>query len=404
MALEPNGINPDTFDKIPPDVQRFFTAGNRVQPLFGADSIDTPQDDIWVRTRDVVHEARATIQIEMFNIDDPDIVDLLIEEAKRGVKVQIIMDPPLDDRAAERKAAIERLQEHGVELHLYPVPVPPEGPRPPASDPPPSAGQEIPAPHPPLACASMPDETALPDGRRPLDHVKMLIVDGRRVIIGGMNWGSHSRANHDFDVEIEGPAVSRLGWLFREDWLRCGGTLNTLPPVPRTQPAGDAWVNLIVSADDPHEHTIARSVLRAIRNARRSIHAELFALTDYRVVQALIDSHARGVDVKIILDPLKIGDHATNEKARGDLRRAGVDVKWYVCNPATLEKMHAKVGLFDDDQAIVGSANWTSSGFNTNREADVEILSRDVNQTFERQFEADWNTRTADTPTYIEED
>lgn len=36
-----------------------------------------------------------------------------------------------------------------------------------------------------------------------LQHVKMLAVDGKKAIIGGMNWGTHSCANHDACVAIE---------------------------------------------------------------------------------------------------------------------------------------------------------------------------------------------------------
>ncbi len=36
-----------------------------------------------------------------------------------------------------------------------------------------------------------------------LQHVKLLAVDGKKVILGGMNWGTHSCANHDACVAIE---------------------------------------------------------------------------------------------------------------------------------------------------------------------------------------------------------
>lgn len=36
-----------------------------------------------------------------------------------------------------------------------------------------------------------------------LQHVKMVVVDGKKVILGGMNWGTHSAANHDSCIAIE---------------------------------------------------------------------------------------------------------------------------------------------------------------------------------------------------------
>src|SRR5947207_13144085 len=38
---------------------------------------------------------------------------------------------------------------------------------------------------------------AFPLERLTLDHVKLLIVDDARAIVGGINWGSHSALNHD---------------------------------------------------------------------------------------------------------------------------------------------------------------------------------------------------------------
>src|SRR5205814_1941887 len=99
-------INNGTFDKIPPDVQQYFTAGNLVRPLFAADSTGTPEDDVFVRSMDAIRQATSSVQVEMFNVDKPEMVDLLIEQARKGITVQVIMDPPVDDYAAPRKAAI----------------------------------------------------------------------------------------------------------------------------------------------------------------------------------------------------------------------------------------------------------------------------------------------------------
>jgi phosphatidylserine/phosphatidylglycerophosphate/cardiolipin synthase-like enzyme len=43
-----------------------------------------------------------------------------------------------------------------------------------------------------------------------LQHVKLLAIDSKKVIIGGMNWGNHSAANHDVCVAIE-PGKNKNG-------------------------------------------------------------------------------------------------------------------------------------------------------------------------------------------------
>jgi cardiolipin synthase len=359
-------IHPDTFDKIPLDVQRYFSSGNRVTPLFGAPDPSSGQTDVFERTAERVAAATEAVQVEMFSLDHPRMVELLLAKAGQGVRVQVVVDPVNEDFEEPRKAAIERLRAGGVEVHEYPVKARKDG------------------------------------GNGAIDHVKMLIVDGHTAIIGGMNWGAHSPMNHDVDVELEGPGVASLGWLFARDWERAGGATEALPHHDRPAAEGDAHVNLVISGDDPREQTFAKTVLRAVRNARRSIHASLFCLTDYQVIDALVEAKARGVDVKIILDPLRIGKTAMNERACARLRAAGIEVRWFAQNAATLEKLHAKIGLFDDDQTLVGSANWSTSGFRVNREADVEILSTETNAAFERWFQHDWTERTSSDPVYLD--
>lgn len=58
-----------------------------------------------------------------------------------------------------------------------------------------------------------------------LQHVKFLAVDGKKLILGGMNWGNHSSANHDACVSIErNPKYKQsevdniIAEIFHKDW------------------------------------------------------------------------------------------------------------------------------------------------------------------------------------------
>ncbi len=58
-----------------------------------------------------------------------------------------------------------------------------------------------------------------------LQHVKLVAVDGRKLIIGGMNWGTHSTANHDACVALETRSEYKnsevdniLSEIFNKDW------------------------------------------------------------------------------------------------------------------------------------------------------------------------------------------
>jgi len=346
-----------------------FGGGNRVSPLLDEESAPNSAHEIFAQARKLIRSATSSIQLEMFDVTNKDMVNLLIAEARKGISVQIVMDPPNDDWEAPRKAAIDKLRKGGVDVRIYPA-LPPNSPGA-------TFGQ--------------------------LDHVKMLIVDGQKAIIGGMNWGNHSPRNHDFDVKVEGPAVEKMGWMFREDWLMSGGEADALPPIQDVPPAGSDRVTLLRSGMGTQEKAIGKAIRRAIHNARSSIHAELFVLSDRPTVEALLAAKRRGVDVKVILDPLKIKGNPINENAAAALREGGVDVKWYVCNAQTQQKMHAKMAVIDANQVFVGSANWSYAGFNINREAEVSVYSPKTTSVFSTTFSKDWKTRTSNEPIYIED-
>ncbi|MFP4498569.1 MAG: phospholipase D-like domain-containing protein [Vulcanimicrobiota bacterium] len=362
-----------SLEKIPGWQQKYFSSGNKVTALAdGQVTPDNKKDDIFEQIEKSIKGAKRSIQVEMFSLDKKNLVDLLIKEQKKGVKVQVIMDPANDGWEKDKQKAIDRLKKNGVEVNIYPVKE--------AGDPQAKYGQ--------------------------INHVKMMIIDGDEAIIGGMNWGGHSPLNHDFDVKVEGPAVDQMEWLFRKDWIKSGGDKSNLPYIEKTRPHPEAnsMVNLITTGIEAKDQTIGKVVRRAIDNARKSVHTELFTLTDKQTVQSLIDAHKRGVDVKVILNPMQINGKAINERAANQLKEAGVPVRWYVCNRSTREKLHAKIGIFDDDQVIVSSANWTYAGFNINREAGVEVLSKDVNSKFNDIFKDDWENKTAAEPAYLEDD
>ena len=51
-----------------------------------------------------------------------------------------------------------------------------------------------------------------------IDHVKLLVVDDARVLVGGVNLGASSSYTTDADVELSGPAVRDATAVFDRDW------------------------------------------------------------------------------------------------------------------------------------------------------------------------------------------
>jgi cardiolipin synthase len=234
------------------------------------------------------------------------------------------------------------------------------------------------------------------------DHRKLLVVDDRIAITGGVNISRVYRNTRpppgtaadaetlpwrDTDIEIEGPAVAEFERLFMQTWRAQKG-----PPIPPPPPSagwrrGDALVEAIEGAPGRHRPAIYRTLLDAIALARHSVHLTtgFFAPTP-ELLRVLEQAARRGVDVRIIV-PV----HSTSSLAiaagcadYGPLLRAGVHI---------LQRrgvvLHAKTAVIDGDYSLVGSANldWRSVVYNN--EIDAVVIGRAFGRQMEALFRAD---------------
>ena len=353
-----------------PDFLKYFTRGNKVEALFDKSvTPDEPQDEIFFNVKQGICNAKSSIQLEMFGFGQPILSDLLIAKARSGVKVQVVLDPvtPGDSYEKAKDSLSKEMVAGGVDVRWYPV--------------------QNPAPGHKFA---------------QIDHVKMLLLDGQQAIIGGMNWDAHSPENHDVDVKVEGPAVNRMQWLFARDYVKSGGDKASLPPISPIQPRpdGDSLVSLATASEDTRDRSIRATLFRNIDNATQSIEAELFCITDPGLRQALIHAHQRGVNVKLLVNPLEIRGNHVNERTVGALRKAGVEVRWYVPNLQTRSRLHAKMAVFDHDETVLGSANWSGNGLTWNHEADVDVIDPAIAAQYSYMFREDW-LKGSDTPQYL---
>ncbi|HSP65157.1 MAG TPA: phosphatidylserine/phosphatidylglycerophosphate/cardiolipin synthase family protein [Candidatus Deferrimicrobium sp.] len=298
----------------------------------GADEVTVLRsgEATFTELRVLVDGARSAIDVEVYEFGRSDIALALTRARARGVAVTVIADRSESATAATALT----LEASGVEVVDYPV------------------------------------------RARMIDHVKLLVVDGSVAVVGGINWGASSSANHDFDVEVRGPAVDNLARVFSRDLVTCGRI--GVVPVARTDPA------VVVAATLPGAE-ILPMVLAAIGGARRTLDVAMYTLTDADVVAALESALARGVSVRVLLDP----SERPSDPSAASLRAHGVAVRLY---RSSGEKLHAKAAIIDGSVVVLGSANWTVSGFQHNHELDVAIPgSPTVATSFEQQYQLDWS-------------
>jgi phosphatidylserine/phosphatidylglycerophosphate/cardiolipin synthase-like enzyme len=279
-----------------------------------------------------ISAARSHIDAEIYEFDRAEIADALLAALARGVRVRVIADPTVDVNGP----ALARLQAGGAEVHLF------------------------------------------PDGPMQIDHVKLLLSDEQVAVFGGMNWGRGSYRNHDFDLVVRGPVVAHVAAVFAADLARVGATATG----PVSAAADPAELRIVTSY--PVDE-VRPAVLAAIAGARGWVFIEMYVLTDVEVITALEGAARRGVPVWIVFDP----NQELNQAAALRLRWAGVATRFY---PTHGEKLHAKAMVVDGRTLVVGSANWTSSGFTRNHELDAVIVSEPLAAQALARMEADWDS------------
>ena len=342
-------------------------AGNKVTLL-----VDGPRT--YKAMLAAIAQARDHINMETYILEDDEagrqFADALIEKQRAGVQVNLIHDGV--GTLATPAAFFDRLKQNGIRVLEY-NPVNPLRAK---------AGWDV----------------------NERDHRKLLVVDGRVAILGGINissvysGGSFSGstkprvANHlpwrDTDLQIEGPVVAEFQKLFMETWQRQKG--DALPErryFPELTRQGAEVVRAIGSSPDEPYSLMYATLISAITHAESEILlTNAYFVPDPQLLEALTSAARRGVDVKLLL-PSKTDSWLVLQAGRAsytELLKAGVKV--YERHDALL---HSKTALIDGVWVTVGSTNLDWRSFLHNQEINAVVLGPEFGQQMRALFERD---------------
>ncbi|MGZ5967849.1 MAG: phospholipase D-like domain-containing protein [Polyangiales bacterium] len=136
----------------------------------------------------------------------------------------------------------------------------------------------------------------------------------------------------------------------------------SMPDVaPVDAPATSTGTKLVVEPDDGDT-----PILSAIGSAKKSLHLEVYLLTDGSTINALKKAKSKGVDVQVILEQKPFGMAGANDSAQSSLTAAGIPVHW--ANDSLYALTHAKFMVIDGATLLVMTLNLSSSAFTSNRE------------------------------------
>lgn len=321
---------------------------------------------------DIIRNAQSHINMETFILDDDEIgrqfTDLLLKKQAEGVQVNIIYDSMGSISTSE--SFFKRLRDGGIQVVEFN----------------------------PVNPLKAPGRWFL---MQP-DHRKLLIVDGKVAILGGINVSSvystrPSRRKktpgeplpwRDTDIQIEGPAVTEAQKLFLETWSRQKGpVLADQHYLPDQKEHGSALVRIVGSTPGTDNRITFIMYVAAITFAQKSIHlTNAYFIPDSQILDAFKDAARRGVDVKILL-PSTSDSSLVLHAARYNysaLLKAGVKI--YEYQNALL---HAKTAVIDDIWSTVGSTNLDYWSLLSNDEVNAVVLSREFAVEMERMFADD---------------
>lgn len=368
-ATMPRGITPS-----PPELAALAARPDAMLPQLApvtGNSVRllTDEAEVLPEMLAAVRGAKQRIDFAMFSLADSGagrlMNDALVERARAGVDVRVMLDQvgsmalPVGPTAR----MVERLEQAGATVEV--------------------------------------NRRLTRDGLQPVDHRKLLVVDGTTAYTGGMNFSRKFGAWHDVMVRVDGPAAAQFGAHFVDRWVDVGGDAVagaqavTAPPA---SPGGGgrpgssaeqarAGVALLVNHPG-RELQASDHLLRNLQDAKERAWIMTPTLSDPAVVAALRQAAARGVDTRVAVSGPEgwIGTRALGLVGATFYRElVGSGVKVYE-QPGM---SHAKVSLVDD-VASAGSLNMTRRAMLWDHELMLASDDRAFVDQVERLFETDF--------------
>lgn len=234
------------------------------------------------------------------------------------------------------------------------------------------------------------------------DHRKILIVDGKVAIIGGVNisqvYSSSPRRRQksgktpvhwrDTDMQIEGPAVAELQKLFLDTWLKQKGpALVAGRYFPELKEQGKALVRVVGSTPGETNRIPFVVYVSAMSFAEHSIHlTNSYFIADEQIEKALTDAARRGVDVQLIVPGVTDSKLALSAQRHHYAQLLKSGVRLYEHGNALL---HAKTAVIDGVWSTVGSTNLDFLSLLNNDEVNAVVLDKEFAVQMEKMFKKD---------------
>lgn len=335
----------------------FFTQDNKISVLTdGKHKFDSLIKDL--------KAANQSINIMYFIVKNDSmgrlLIDTLIEKAKEGVEVRLLIDAMGSRQISEK--ALEPLREAGGQYAFF---------------------------FPPMF-----KYLNLKLNYR--NHRKLVVIDGEVGYLGGFNVGNEYVGKkkkfgywRDTHLRLMGSCVQDMNARFILDWRFASKENIVISQAYYDEPfqAGTTGIQIVSCGPDSSKEEIKQGYLKMISSAKKNIYIQTpYFVPDASILEALKTAVLSGVDVRIMIPCMP--DHmfvywATYSYV-GILLNLGAKIFIYDNG-----FMHAKTICVDGEVASIGSANFDIRSFRLNFEANAFVYDAAEVYKLEAIFETD---------------
>ncbi len=278
----------------------------------------------------LINSAKKSIYVEQAEFDDPRLIQLLIQKARSGIEIRILLDQWLRGN----QTTLDELKSQNISVQFYPA----------------RKGQ--------------------------YDRVKLLVVDHEQALIYGSSWTENGKNSHTVAVKLTDRAAWKVANVFSKDWEF---TTTLALNVPKTSLLPEDNITLATNAN------IKQQILEQISASTNAIWVETSLVSEQDTVQSLIDAANKGRDIRLILDQTEAKENPlTIEK----LKKNGIQIRYYSAS----KPLRLNMGLFDGKTFILSSSSWSYYSFVINHELALTVPSPSATEKLVELFNQDWNS------------
>jgi cardiolipin synthase A/B len=225
------------------------------------------------------------------------------------------------------------------------------------------------------------------------NHRKLQIIDGRTVFIGGMNFGREYLGRDpklgdwaDAQLRVQGRVVEVFQQIFAEDWFFATGRENPLHHPPQEKGRDEKILAQVLrGGPDEDDHAMLRSNLLLVAAAKERLWISTGYFVPGETMQtALQVVAAKGVDVRLLVSAKSQHPHlvSAGRSYYDALLRQGVRIFEY-----SRGINHSKFMIIDDGWSTVGSSNLDERSMRLNFELNLLMHHPETNRELSRIFE-----------------